>query len=149
MSDVRGNKRLQWVARNRTRRDVVVRAGELVAHAVRSAGRSDAAVVALLSEQLGGVVDESFRRHCRAVAVRGGRLIIGVDAPSMVSLMQARWRSRLQAAIRALAPRSGARDVSFEFGLTGSEFQTATTRALKPGAADESPAYPAADTIYG
>ncbi len=117
------NGRLEWTARNRAPRDTTARAGEAVAQAVRAASRTDGAVLALLSDGLGAVVDEEFVRHCRALAVRSGRLIVGVDAPSMVSMMKTRWRKPLLEAIRALAPRSRVSDISFEFGTGGVLFE--------------------------
>ena len=90
--------------------------------AVRAASRADGAVLAKLSELLAGVVNEEFKVHCRAAAVRSGRLIVSVDAPSMVSVFAARWRQRLVAALREHR-RSGVRDVSFEFGHSGIPFE--------------------------
>jgi hypothetical protein len=116
---------LHWVARNRRSRQTEHRAGEFVVEAVRAASRTDGAVLATLCNALAGVVSEEFRTHCRAAAIHGGRLIVNVDAPSMVSVFAARWRQRLVSAIRTHAPRCGVRDVSFAFGVHGAPFECA------------------------
>jgi hypothetical protein len=116
-------KALYWVGRNRRPRQTEHRAGEFVAEAVRAASRKDGAVLAKVCGVLAHLVSEEFRTHCRAAAVLGGRLMVNVDAPSMVSVFAARWRQRLVSAIRTHAPRCGVRDVSFQFGAGGVPFE--------------------------
>ena len=142
-------QRLAWVARNRARRESARHAGEFIVQAVRGASRTDGAALALLADQLGVVVNEEFNRHCRAAAVRGGRLIVHVDAPSMVSMMQARWGKVLQTAIRARAPRAGATDVLFAFGTTGLPFENVSRSSSNQRATQESPEGAEPSTVYG
>ncbi|MEK6674148.1 MAG: hypothetical protein AABZ47_00670 [Planctomycetota bacterium] len=44
--------------------------------------------------------DATFQRHCQVSGVKGDTVIIGVDAPTLISEMTRRWSETLQRALR-------------------------------------------------
>lgn len=113
------DRRLEWVSKNRTRRDRTRRAGDLVGAVVQSGRRPNDEVLHCMAEALAACADEEFREHCRVADFRGGLLRIHVDAPTLVSTMRVRWQTKILAAIKPLRPPIALRDVYFAFGRDG------------------------------
>lgn len=113
------DRRLEWVAKNRTRRDRTRRAGDLMGAIIESGKRPDDEIIPRVVELLAVCVDDEFRAHCRIAEFRGGLLRVHVDAPTLVSAMRGRWRTRICSALKGGRPGFALRDVFFTFGRDG------------------------------
>ena len=114
-------QQLEWVVKNRAKRDRVSRAGiaiEQVVTTVEQRGLEPALVVA---QALTSIVDDEFRRHCRVAGAMGGRVTIQVDAAPLVSAMRMKWLTAVREGLGAADRRWGGGTIAFEFGQLGVE----------------------------
>jgi hypothetical protein len=77
------------------------------------------------AEALAPLVDESFRKHCRVAAAAEGRVVITVDAASLVSEMRRRWLSVVREGMKIVDRRLATGTVVFEYGRSGVEVSLA------------------------
>ena len=113
------DRRLHWVMANRTPRSTIPPIGAMIGGLVEVALRRDGEQRTQLASILADCVDQEFRRHCRIGDLQNGLLTIEVDEPGMISILRARWASKIESALRKRDARSGVRRVLFKFGRSG------------------------------
>jgi hypothetical protein len=104
---------------NRTPRSTIPPIGAMIGGLVEVALRRDGEQRTQLASILADCVDQEFRRHCRIGDLQNGLLTIEVDEPGMISILRARWASKIESALRKRDARSGVRRVLFKFGRSG------------------------------
>ena len=133
--DMRG--RLEWVQRNRTRKDRTQRVGSRIQHLVRQLEAGAAAINGDLLRTIAQGVDAEFRRHCRILVVNSNLLLVSVDQASMVYTMRTRW----QGLLGTLTVGRGVRRIAFRFGDEGVSVPEPTPQS------DSGPGQPAAGGV--
>ncbi len=115
------DKKLQWVQQNRgPRKPRELRASEHLAHltALVEKKASESGAVEVV-ELLADVVDDEFRRYCRVVSCKGGRLVIAVAQPSLRFAMRAKWSSILSHVLGKSRQFRAITCVDFQLGKVG------------------------------
>jgi len=92
---------LEWVWRNRSRRNRTARAGDEIGRFAREVQRRDVEPAIEVAEALAPIVDAQFRRHCRVAGAAGKVVTVHVEPASMVGVMKMRWHAALRAAMSA------------------------------------------------
>ncbi len=123
MEPLQGRGRLEWVAANRAAKSPPPPIGGTIANLVQDSLKAAAQSRQWLACVVGGSVDEEFRRHCRLGEVREGIVTIEVDEPGLISSLQGRWASKIEAQLRKAATGCAARGVRFRFGRSGDRLQ--------------------------
>ena len=113
------DRRLHWVMANRTPRGTIPQIGVVVGGLVEGVLRRDSAQRAQLASILADCVDQEFRRHCRMGDLHNGMLAIEVDEPGLISILRARWASKIESALRKGGTKTWVRRVLFRFGRSG------------------------------
>jgi len=113
------DRRLHWVMANRTPRGTIPQIGVMVGGLVEGALRRDSAQRAHLASILADCDDQEFRRHCRMGDLHNGMVAIEVDEPGLISILRARWASKIESAFRKRGSKTGVRRVLFKFGRSG------------------------------
>jgi len=113
------DRRLHWVMANRTPRGEIPRVGEMIGGLAEGALRRDRKQRTQLASLLADCVDQEFRRHCRIGDLNHGTLIIEVDEPGLISILRARWSSKIESALRRGGAKTGTGRVLFRFGRCG------------------------------
>lgn len=112
-------RRLHWVMANRTPRGAIPQIGTIVGGLMVGALQRDGEQRAKLASILADCVDQEFRRHCRMGDLHNGMLAIEVDEPGLISILRARWSSKIESALRRSGAKTGMRRVLFRFGRSG------------------------------
>ncbi|MCH7838924.1 MAG: DUF721 domain-containing protein [Planctomycetes bacterium] len=112
-------KPLEWVQRNRTRRNRTLDAQTVVQRLLDTVNTAGVEQTARMAKVLAGVVDHQFREHCRLAGIQGGALIVHVDHPSLVAFMRVQWSRRLCSVLQGQGGRCTARKVTFRPGQEG------------------------------
>ena len=113
------DRRLHWVKANRTPRGTIPRIGAMVGGLVEGALRRDCEQRSQLASVHADCVDQEFRRHCRMGELHNGTLAIEVDEPGLISILGARWASKIESVLRKRGAKTGVRRVLFKFGRSG------------------------------
>ncbi|MCH7885289.1 MAG: DUF721 domain-containing protein [Planctomycetes bacterium] len=112
-------KPLEWVQRNRTRRNRTLDAQTVVQRLLDTVNTAGVEQTARMAKVLAGVVDHLFREHCRLAGIQGGALIVHVDHPALVAFMRVQWSRRLCSVLQGQGGRCTARKVTFRPGQEG------------------------------
>jgi hypothetical protein len=88
--------RLEWVQRNRTRRERTASIGAATGRFVRDLWTQTVEPAQQAADALAEIVDEDFRRHCRVAEWARGQLAIQVDEPAMLVVIRLKWASRIK-----------------------------------------------------
>jgi len=121
------DRRLHWVMANRTPRGSIPRIGAMVGSLVDGALRHDSEQRVQLASIVADCVDQEFRRHCRLGDLHNGMLAVEVDEPGLISILRARWASKIESALRRRGAKSGVRRVLFKFGRSGDRIPVNTS----------------------
>ena len=113
------DRRLYWVTTNRMPRGSIPPIGGLIGGLVEGALRLDSELRAQLASVVANCVDQEFRRHCRLGELHNGMLAIEVDEPGLISILRARWASKIASALRKNGAKTGVYRVLFNFGCSG------------------------------
>ncbi len=110
---------LEWIQRNRAKRSRGRTAGSLVKDLAEHVYKSGVGPAEEVAGRLALLVDDGFREHCRVAEVRGGRLLIHVDAAELVYPLRVRWQETLREALPTLCKGRRITRVVFEYGTAG------------------------------
>src|SRR3990172_217564 len=113
------DRRLHWVMANRAPRGTTSPIGAMVGGLVEGALRRDSEQRSQLASVLADCVDQEFRRHCRMGDLHNGMVAMEVDEPGLISILRARWASKIESALRRGGAKTGGRRVLFKFGRSG------------------------------
>ncbi len=113
------DRRLHWVMANRTPHGTIPKIGVMIGGLVDGALRRDSEQRSQLASILADCVDQEFRRHCRMGDLHNGMLAIEVDEPGLISILRARWASKIESALRKRGVKTEVRRVLFMFGRSG------------------------------
>jgi Dna[CI] antecedent, DciA len=113
------DRRLHWVMANRTPRGTIPQIGVMIGGLVEGALRYDSEQRVQLASVVANCVDQEFRRHCRMGDLHNGMLAIEVDEPGLISILRARWASKIESALRKGGAKTWVRRVLFRFGRSG------------------------------
>jgi Dna[CI] antecedent, DciA len=113
------DRRLHWVMANRTPRGTIPQIGVMIGGLVEGALRHDSEQRVQLASVVANCVDQEFRRHCRMGDLHNGMLAIEVDEPGLISILRARWASKIESALRKGGAKTWVRRVLFRFGRSG------------------------------
>jgi hypothetical protein len=113
------DRRLHWVMANRTPRGTIPQIGAMIGGLVEGALRHDSEQRVQLASVVANCVDQEFRRHCRMGDLHNGMLAIEVDEPGLISILRARWASKIESALRKGGAKTWVRRVLFRFGRSG------------------------------
>ncbi|MFQ5415141.1 MAG: hypothetical protein ACE5E6_11855 [Phycisphaerae bacterium] len=118
-----GSERLGWLQRNRFRPNRAQRIGSLAAgmlERLEDPRRGRSGAMADIAAALGGLVDETFCRHCRVAGVDRGRVVIHVDRDDLVFPMRVRWLLPLRDGLSRVYRRGdGVWSIRFASGRDG------------------------------
>jgi hypothetical protein len=115
------DRRLYWVARNRSRRDPTKSAASFVVDLARQL-ESQQGDFAFALDAVSSQVDEDFRRHCRLGSVGNGVLVVLVNDAGMVAPVRLRWAGMLLRGLHQTREGTKIRRIHFEYGDGGAEF---------------------------
>ena len=104
---------------NRAPRRMIAHVGMVVGGLVEGTLRRESDQRSQLASVLRDCVDQEFGRHCRIGDLNHGTLIIEVDEPGLISILRARWASKIESALRRGGAKTGMRRVLFKFGRRG------------------------------
>lgn len=104
---------------NRTPRGTIPQIGVMIGGLVEGALRHDSEQRVQLVSVVANCVDQEFRRHCRMGDLHNGMLTIEVDEPGLISILRARWASKIESALRKGGNKTWVRRVLFRFGRSG------------------------------
>jgi len=113
------DRRLHWVMANRTPRGATAPIGVKISGLIKGALWRDREHRSQLASVLADCVDQEFRQHCRMGDLHNGVLAIEVNEPGLISILQARWASKIEYALRKGGGKAGAHRVLFRFGRGG------------------------------
>lgn len=120
-----GQRRLVWAAENASKRrrgaGSTMHAGSLVVELSGVVHDRWLKPASLAAAALAPLVDDRFRRHCRIAAATEGRVVINVDAASLVSEMRRRWLAVVREGMKSVDHRLATGAVVFEYGRSGVE----------------------------
>ena len=122
------DRRLHWAMANRTPHSDVPPIGRMVDALVNGAWRRDSELRAGLASMVSDCVDQEFLRHCRLGELHNGMLVIEVDEPGLISILRARWASKIESAFRKCGAKTGVRRVLFKFGRSGDRIPVKVSR---------------------
>ena len=112
-------QRLEWVHRNRTKKDRTRRIDDVVGRFVRGEVLRVVASPVEIAAALAEVVDDEFRAHCR-ITVSGRRtVVVHVDSAGLVYVLRSRWRGAIDKRLKKIRPGGYAGRVVFTFGTSG------------------------------
>jgi hypothetical protein len=105
----------QWLDMTRCRqpRRRAASVGPLVHEFIRSKGHQDQGLVAEVKAAVHQVVDESFRKHSRAVTMTGSTVTITIDDPALLYEFRRKYLFALREHLAAAVPRAKVCDVRF------------------------------------
>ncbi len=87
--------------------------GPLVHEFIRRQGHQDQGLVAEVKAAVHQVVDESFRKHSRAITMRGSTVTITIDDPALLYEFRRKYLFVLREHLAAAVPRARVYDVRF------------------------------------
>ena len=109
MEPCRGH--LEWIVRNRQRREPAVPIGECL-----SARRDQSEERAAIRQAIASFVDDEFRAHCALGDVERTRVVILVDGPAARTVMRLTWLTELRNHLLRSCRRFKARRLEFQVG---------------------------------
>lgn len=112
------DRRLEWVQRNRARRERVRPLGAVLQRFVSAVEAANPPLEEAVRLAIAGCTDEMFRRHCR-VRSSGGTLRIAVDPPGLLYVMRTQWLGTIDRALAESGVRRFVGRVRFEAGTHG------------------------------
>ena len=111
-------KQLFWVQENRRTPRSPRQAGNILQELAHWVCHRKGPSVTEIASAVSGLIDEEFHKHCRIVDVRGQRLSVEVDAPTLAYPMRLRWSAPLLEILRTVKASPPIAVVDFTFGLT-------------------------------
>jgi len=131
------DSQLEWVQKNRARKDRTHRVGLPIQQLVRQLETRAAATTPEILAAIADVADEEFRRHCRIIALDRKTLLVTVDDASMVYVMRLRWLGVLHS---TLSHVTGFVRITFQFGCEGFPVSSRNCQGSHIGRHDPEPA---------
>lgn len=111
--------RLQWIQRNRVKRERVQHVGAALGRLARELLSTETDRTAKIVRRINTVVDAEFCRHCRILVTREGRLLVNVDEPGLVYTMRLRWAALLGRSLGGMLPGVRQGRLMFVHGRAG------------------------------
>lgn len=109
-------RRLEWVQKNRARKDRTSTVGESITKVVGVVmGSPGLSMASQASTVIAAVVDDEFRHHCRVAVSDRGLVTILVDGAVPLDLIRRRWEEKLRTALQSA--RVGCRTDHIRFGM--------------------------------
>lgn len=110
---------LEWIQRNRTRRQRLRSVGVPVTRLVERLSETEGVPVQAVAEAVADRVDDVFRAHCRLDVTRGRTLVVYVDRPAMVYSMRLQWHAALRKVLAERGFGSRIRRIEFVYDAPG------------------------------
>lgn len=92
------DRRLEWVQRNRARRERVRPLGAVLQRVADAMASANPPLDEAVCSAIVGCTDETFHRHCR-LRSSGGALVIEVDPPGLLYAMRVQWLNIIERAL--------------------------------------------------
>jgi hypothetical protein len=106
---------LGWVQANRSKRNRACHVSAPIERLARRIGAlGDAQAAEAMAARVAGVVDDTFRAHCRIALPDERTLLVSVDRPALVYAMRAQWLNQLDEVLSDVRRR-----IVFEYGSAG------------------------------
>jgi len=109
-------QRMFWTKHNKRRRPAAVPLGDVAKSLIGGRDLRSALKLGALRDLWEQTVPPSMRAHSEVVGLRGGRLMVMVDDPSIRFTFEREIGRKLLAAIRAGKGGSAVREISFKLG---------------------------------
>ncbi len=111
-------KQLFWVQENRSTPNSPRQAGNILQELAYRVCRRKGPSATEIASAVSGLINDEFHKHCRIAKVRGQRLGVEVDAPTLAYPMRLRWSAPLLEILRTVKVYPPITVVDFTFGLT-------------------------------
>lgn len=112
------DRRLEWVQRNRVRRERVRPLGAALQRIAGAAAAANPPLDEVVRSVIAGCTDEMFQSHCRLRSTRDA-LLIEVDPPGFLYAMRIQWLGIIERALAESRVRRFVGRVRFEAGTRG------------------------------
>lgn len=122
------DRKLYWVAKNRTRPDFVTKVGELL---IPLSGHleSESEGLQAIKETLSATLCDEFYDFCWVGSFQGDCVVIYVSEPTLVSALQRQYLEPIQKILRENKNYKQVKRVIFKYGRSGISFRGSRLRS--------------------